>query len=1455
MLSKLYKIIRTSTISYLSKLKRPAVKTPLGLILILASITTAHGNNLNSLSAKPLVDNTPPVANCKDFILQLDSNGLAILVPADIDDGSSDSSGFVTLSLNKTSFSCSELGNHSITLTVTDSSGNQSTCTATVIVEDNIGPMVNTKDITVYLDALGEATLSPADIDNGAFDSCGIASYSLDNSQFNCESIKNNCAPFQKNLFWSTFQGGEIIKADSYGSNQEVILNLDEGHWPTGLAYDGTTDKIYWARNWQGTLDTAFPCVYSANADGSNITPLTSDHLDIRDLALDVVNQVLFYSDLNDGIYRMNTDGTGKTRLRAEQGIRGLFYDSQNRHLYYPSNLNGGEIIRMNADGTNPVVVVHNIYTADIHYVASSESLYFSDFGTHVPTLFKKIGTNPPFIISSHGVHGGTYSLFVDEVAGRITFQTAGNHFVSMSNLDLSNNHTIYNSIYGGNLKKITAGQCASNLTTLTVMDVNGNTASSRAQVLVLDTVSPNTICNNITVALDTNGKASISPTDIDAGTTDACGIDTLFISQSEFNCSQLGQNTVTLTAIDIYGNSSTCNSVVTVVDLTPPSVLCKNLTIVLDSNKNATISAAEIDNGSSDICGIASMAASKTTFDCSHVGNNSVFLIVTDNGGNMDSCEAIITVEDNIAPVALAKDFTIQLGAHGLAILSPADVDNNSSDGCGIDNMIVTPNNFKCSNIGINTVTLTVTDVNGNSSTCTSNVFVEDHLAPAISCMNDTLILDSNGLVTVTASDLLTSYSDNCSAVSLTISKGTFGISDVGSNQVLITATDAYGNSSNCTSSVYVVEPKPNAVCKDTSLVLDSSGIVDILAVAIDNGSNSLVGISSFEVIPSQLDCSHAGTNEVLLVVTNSFGKTDTCRSNVTIIDQTPPTALAHHITLQLDHSGYASLAFADVDAGSFDVCGISSKSVSPNSFACADVGDNTVTLTVTDNNGNVSTTTSIVKVEDNELPVINNVPADIFVCGEQTVTWIEPTATDNCLVSFTADHVNGATYPVGVTTVTYTANDAGGNLVSASFNITVGSLPNISITQNQVPDFCQGLVELSSVIHNNADLAAPVSYSWDNGASTDDKYIVSSNGTYTLTVTDANGCNSTTNHVVNEDPTAAISAYLILAEKEINLNESSVNGSLGVTGSKKKVKVTKGSVVTGFVKSKKIDIKDNSTIGQAIYTEATPVLMPFYSFDNSCDGDKVKVDKNSTMTISGEAYGKIEVEKGATLFIDAQEVHMKELIIEENGSVIFLQSTNVMVEGNFQVNKNGIVDNGGNGVTFYLGKDLSIEEGVNFTANVYAKKGIQVEGNKNNGSLMTGLFISDDKVNSKENVTWNVSGICAPAPSPNGIQICPADFSREIAPEVTAVLRGEFEVIVYPNPTSNEFKLQISTSFSEQTNLIITDLIGKVVLKKENLNVAEVVTVGRNLQAGVYLIAVTQGNQKQVIRVEKLD
>ncbi len=78
------------------------------------------------------------------------------------------------------------------TLTITDANDCPKSLSTQILVTDQAAPMLFLKNATVYLDNNGNVTLSPALFDNGSFDDCGIASWTVTPNSFNCNQIGTN---------------------------------------------------------------------------------------------------------------------------------------------------------------------------------------------------------------------------------------------------------------------------------------------------------------------------------------------------------------------------------------------------------------------------------------------------------------------------------------------------------------------------------------------------------------------------------------------------------------------------------------------------------------------------------------------------------------------------------------------------------------------------------------------------------------------------------------------------------------------------------------------------------------------------------------------------------------------------------------------------------------------------------------------------------------------------------------------------------------------------------------------------------------------------------------------------------------------------------------------------------------------------------------------------------------
>lgn len=100
----------------------------------------------------------------------------------------------------------------------------------------------------------------------------------------------------------------------------------------------------------------------------------------------------------------------------------------------------------------------------------------------------------------------------------------------------------------------------------------------------------------------------------------------------------------------------------ITVQDTTKPTVVVNNITRYLNTSGLVSITANEVDNGSTDNCGISTRVLSKTNFSCTNMGANNVYLTVTDLIGNKDSSMAIVTIMDTILPVIQTQPYTAYL-------------------------------------------------------------------------------------------------------------------------------------------------------------------------------------------------------------------------------------------------------------------------------------------------------------------------------------------------------------------------------------------------------------------------------------------------------------------------------------------------------------------------------------------------------------------------------------------------------------------------------------------------------------------------------------------------------------------------------------------------------------------------------------------------------------------------
>ena len=215
--------------------------------------------------------------------------------------------------------------------------------------------------------------------------------------------------------------------------------------------------------------------------------------------------------------------------------------------------------------------------------------------------------------------------------------------------------------------------------------------------------------------------------------------------------------------------------------------------------------------------------------------------------------------------------------------------------------------------------------------------------------------------------------------------------------------------------------------------------------------------------------------------------------------------------------------------------------------------VGITTVTYTAMDAEGNMAASSFTITISDDEDPVISDVPGDLSANNDTdncsaVVTWTEPTADDNCgIATLTSDHDSGDAFPVGTTTVTYTATDVNGRSATASFDVTVSDnqSPSITgtpadITQTADPETCT-----TNVTWTPPTTADNCSTTLTSSHNPGDSFSVGSTTvTYTSTDAASNVTTSSFTVTVTDDE-----APLIAQKTDISQNNDATNCSAVVT------------------------------------------------------------------------------------------------------------------------------------------------------------------------------------------------------------------------------------------------------------------------------------------------------------------
>lgn len=273
-------------------------------------------------------------------------------------------------------------------------------------------------------------------------------------------------------------------------------------------------------------------------------------------------------------------------------------------------------------------------------------------------------------------------------------------------------------------------------------------------------------------------------------------------------NVAAFGFDTYPETTFQMGGFADVAGAPITMQpDDAPPVATYSNPVFALDANgqfvvnsvTQVTSSILDADNG-----GVVILSQPTVTYTCADLGAKTYNFSARDNRCNGTVYSAPITIIDNLKPTVLVKPpFNLELDPNGQASLTVNHIDNGSFDNCTIVSRTLNKYTFDCSNVGPNTITLTVTDQSNNVHSVSTTVNVIDVRKPILNCSNQTIVFNGQTQIPLVISDLVTA-TDNCGVASIVLNPAVIPCAQLGSIvPVLITVTDVNNNVETCT--VYI--------------------------------------------------------------------------------------------------------------------------------------------------------------------------------------------------------------------------------------------------------------------------------------------------------------------------------------------------------------------------------------------------------------------------------------------------------------------------------------------------------------------------------------------------------------------------------------------------------------------------------------------------------------------------
>jgi len=530
--------------------------------------------------------------------------------------------------------------------------------------------------------------------------------------------------------------------------------------------------------------------------------------------------------------------------------------------------------------------------------------------------------------------------------------------------------------------------------------------------------------------------------------------------------------------------------------DTTPPQVNCP-ANITVNAPPGACTSNVTFNVTATDNCAVTNLVSVPASGFAFPVGVTTVTSTARDSNGNSNQCTFTVTVNDTQPPtITCPGDITVNT-APGVCT-SNVTFNVTATDNCAVTNLLSMPPSGFAFPVGTTTVTNTAWDGSGNSRQCTFTVTVRDTQPPVIDCPGNMTVDAAPGVCTSNVTFHVTA-TDNCAVTNLVSVPASGSAFPLGTTTVTSTAQDSSGNSRQCTFTVTVNrtpmsitdQPADVTACNGgtATFTAAASGTLPITVQWQANSGSGFADIANATNTTLTVPANPTTVGSYQAVFRNACGTNTSASAALTL-----GSSLSCNIDgpdVLCPNAAMTTFSAPGFDAYQWSISGDGAIVGAPNHssvvVSAGPSGALTLTVEVTDSTGCAGSCSKTAMIQDAQPPVIG-CPANITVDAApgactSNVTF-NVTVTDNCaapeVVSVPA---SGFAFPVGVTTVTNTAQDSSGNRSQCTFTVTVrDTQPPVTgcpadITVSTAPGMCTSNVTFNVTATDNCAVTNLVS------------------------------------------------------------------------------------------------------------------------------------------------------------------------------------------------------------------------------------------------------------------------------------------------------------------------------------------------------------------------------------------